>query len=171
MRIDWHSFSEIFTTAATLAVLSYVCISIYEARNHPQPGAVLRSVSGNHHGVDSPAMGRILKDVKTKNLIVAVSPNCPFCRRSRSFYRSLIAVAAKQTQLQVLFAFPDGTEESELRSFLEGSSSPGLVKINFAKCGIDSTPTLILMDDKKKITRSWVGMLNSDQERDVLGTL
>jgi len=169
----WRAAMELVSTIATLAVLLYVGVAVYQARKQNTAMTDLMAQAVERDKLNPDAVAKILPAVLDKNLIVAISVSCPYCKRSRGLYTSLLASRRKSDAAQILFAFPKGTSDESIRAFWGSSDVPNaaIVKADFDGCGIGATPTVLLLNGKREILRRWVGALTPGQEKDVLGSL
>lgn len=102
-----------------------------------------------------------------RNVLLVISQTCHFCEEEMPFYRD-IGEAAVQVSARVYAVFPPGQAEPD--KFLSARSvrTDGVVIHAFDKLGVRGTPTLLVVDDRGKIERAWVGALNLAQEKEVL---
>jgi hypothetical protein len=106
-----------------------------------------------------------------KTLLLVLSRDCPYCTQSAPFYRRLVRETKGQPGLQLVAVLPQSPKQAT--TYLSGLKVP-LTNIRQAAIpdlGVRGTPTLILVDNKGSVIRSWVGKLPTDKEDDVLGSL
>ena len=105
-----------------------------------------------------------------KNLVLVLKKGCHFCVESAEFYRKLIP-AAKEKDVLTVAVLPTETEES--RRYLNELGLPTLEtkQAQLDSINIIGTPTLILTNEQGEVIQSWVGKLNSEQEKQVLESL
>lgn len=121
----------------------------------------------------SPTVGRTVTlanfdlSGSNRNVLVVMMKGCRFCEESMDFYKSLIN-ERQGTGNNVIAVFPPGSSEigAYLRNF-------GLteIEVKYADLSgmeeVDGTPTIIVTDPNGKITKSWVGKLSPEKEREV----
>jgi len=91
-----------------------------------------------------------------RNLVLFISETCYFCEQEMPFYRTLREKLPSQASLVAVFP----PQEPEPAKFLAGKD----VKVDhvastlaLASIGVRGTPTLLLVDEKGKVERAWVG--------------
>ncbi len=103
---------------------------------------------------------------KSLTLILVLSPTCPHCIRSQSFYKRLAAEAAPHS-VRLVVAVPDKAKAGE---FLAGA---GLIRADLRvwadlSAAVSSTPTLLALDSGRVVRRVWVGRMNEHREAEIL---
>jgi hypothetical protein len=123
-----------------------------------------------------PAVGTILKPESVdwsrsdRNLVLALSTQCHFCSESAAFYRKLLP-AARSKQIRSVAVLPQPIEES--RPYLEtlGVEVQELKQLPLSSIGVGATPTILLIDSKGVVLKTWEGKLPGTSEADVLAHL
>jgi thioredoxin-related protein len=102
-------------------------------------------------------------------LVIAVRYGCHFCEASLPFYKRLMEASngVSANKLRIAFISPDN--EYLAAHILPSWAPMDTVRSNvFFPPWITGTPTMILMDNKGKVDKVWVGVLNISQQRDVI---
>lgn len=155
---------EIAANFAVVAVAVVVCVVLLRehlGKAQPSTGLLrpgqqfqLRGVSWNAH---------------KQTLVLALRPGCEFCERSAPFYRSLVRLEGQgAARFRIVAALPG--DPAEGRAFLAGeglSSVESAFVDSLASVGISGTPTLVLVNNHGRVTRVWVGLLSSGEEKSV----
>jgi hypothetical protein len=106
-------------------------------------------------------------------LLLAVRKGCHFCEDSMPFYRRLVALRDQhQIDTQLVAVFPDS--EVEARSVLKDArlDSVGLASgVPLLSINVTGTPTLVLVDKRGVVSRTWAGELTQEGEGEVLRAL
>jgi hypothetical protein len=110
-----------------------------------------------------------LSTASHETLVLAISARCSFCEASLPFYARL--ASADTDAVRIVAVLPES--DSEARGFVKriGSDLTALTGQNFRDLRIEGTPTLILLDSKRKVEKVWTGKLSSGQEQEVLKTV
>jgi len=105
-----------------------------------------------------------------QTLVLVLREGCHFCSDSAEFYRRL-ASETLQTKTKLVTVLPGSIEDS--RKYLNDLRVPirDIRQSPLSKVNIRGTPTLLLVDRKGVITKSWVGQLSPDGETEVLDAL
>lgn len=102
-----------------------------------------------------------------KTLVMAMRVGCQYCTESAPFYRRLAHMAqAGETAAQLVAALPDDPASARAYLASEQISIPS-VEIDLNKVGITGTPTLVLVDQRGRVLRKWVGVLSELQQDQV----
>ena len=165
-----RSALDVVATVATVVVLGYVIFQVHHTR------LVQDALVSSHAWQDAGANGvvaalpRLEYRRARSTVLVALSPQCHYCKESLPFYQRIIALGDRG--VRVVFIF-DEAQAGGYRAFLaESGVTPSEVKVvKFAQYGIQGTPTLVVVDDKGRLARSRVGRLSLQQEADVVSML
>lgn len=102
-----------------------------------------------------------------RTLVAVLRSDCPFCERSKPFYRRL--AAREREDVQFVIAAPPGDMDIEsYRPVLEPDS---IVFIERGTLPVLGTPTLLLVDREGAVEAAWTGQLSPDQEGEVLAAV
>jgi thiol-disulfide isomerase/thioredoxin len=105
-----------------------------------------------------------------KTLVLAIRKGCHFCSESAPFYQKL-AQLAPDKHLRLIAAFPHSVDEGQ--GYLKELGVPitELKQADFSQLNVSGTPTLLLLDNKGRVQKFWVGKLPPDKETEVIGSL
>jgi len=104
------------------------------------------------------------------HLVLALQEDCHFCSESAAFYQRLSGIAT-QSGCHLIAVLPQ--EESEGRKYVAGLglSIGDVRKVSLYELGVDGTPTLILVDNRGTVKRTWPGKLPPEGEAAVIKAL
>lgn len=106
-------------------------------------------------------------------LLIAISPNCRYCKASLPFYKELIQNRKDSSSKEILFVIDKqegvALEVDMLRNV--GIQNPKVLQIDFAKAKILAVPTLVALDETAQIKAFWVGELAEEGKQEVLAQL
>lgn len=108
---------------------------------------------------------------KDKTMVFVLSTKCHFCSESVPFYQSVLRKTSALPHLAAVAVFPQ--DELEAKSYADKSGLPfdRIVHSDLKSIAIRGTPTLLLVDSKGIVQRSWAGQLSKKQESDVMDSL
>lgn len=102
-------------------------------------------------------------------LVLVLNTGCHFCEQSVPFYQKLAETQGPAgNDLEIIAAFPNAANmvgEFMTRANLRIRS---VAEVPLEKLRVNATPTLILVDRSGQVERSWVGMLTTVEEIDLL---
>ncbi len=152
-------------TNVALLILCVVVVFILAGRTISRP---TQSVSSAWQSGDQFPDLTALSTASHETLVLAISARCSFCEASLPFYSRL---ASADTGVKIVAFLPES--DAEARGFVKriGSDLTAVTGQNFRDLRIEGTPTLILLDSKRKVERVWAGKLSSVQEQEVLKTV
>jgi hypothetical protein len=105
-----------------------------------------------------------------QTLVLVLREGCHFCSDSAEFYRRL-AMESRQTKTKLVTVLPGSIEDS--RKYLDDLKVPinAIRQSPLSKVNVRGTPTLLLVNEKGMVTKSWVGQLSPDRETEVLDAI
>ena len=105
-----------------------------------------------------------------QTLVLVLREGCHFCSDSAEFYRQL-AMESRQTKTKLVTVLPGSIEDS--RKYLNDLKVPinEIRQSPLSKVNVRGTPTLLLVNEKGVVTKSWVGQLPRDRESEVLDAI
>lgn len=108
---------------------------------------------------------------KDQTLILVLKKGCKYCTESAPFYQRLFKEIEERGKTQLVIVSPN--EQQDAKSYLAGLGlNPSLiVQVSLNSIQVKGTPTLLLVDNKGKLTSQWVGKLSPNSETEVLATL
>jgi hypothetical protein len=106
-----------------------------------------------------------------RTLLLVLQSGCHFCTESAPFYQRLARETAQASGVHLVAVLPqDVTEGTKYLNSL-GVPILDVRQAQLDSLGVEGTPTLILIDGKGVVTKSWVGKLSGDKEAEVLSQL
>jgi hypothetical protein len=157
--------TNIAVIVTSVALLGFLGNSWYGSHHAPQSrGARARALVGSTvklTGVDFTRKG--------KTLLIAVSSTCHFCEESQPFYRQLANMPGVTANLVAVLPMPQRDAENYVHSTI--SSSLQVVSASLDTIGVNSTPTLLLVDGQGKVERAWIGKLDDAGQKQVQSQL
>ena len=106
-----------------------------------------------------------------RTLLLVLHKGCRYCTASAPFYQRLVSDGAGRGSVRLIAVLPEGIEEG--RDYLKGLgvSIADVRQATPTSLGLRGTPTLVLVDNRGVVTRSWAGQLDAVGERQVLSSL
>jgi hypothetical protein len=107
---------------------------------------------------------------KQHTLVLALQTSCHYCADSAPFYQELL----KQQDLggwQAVAVLPQPVQQSLAYMQSRGYSIPRVFQMDLGSIGVSGTPTLLLVSQKGKLEKEWVGKLNPSGEDEVAAAL
>lgn len=103
-------------------------------------------------------------------VVLALQKGCHFCTESAPFYQKLVSQASqKGTRIVAILPSEVNASQEYLNALNVRISEIRQIPLEVLKVG--GTPTVILVNDKGVVVRSWVGKLPPNQEAEVLSML
>lgn len=105
-------------------------------------------------------------------LVMVLSSECVYCIHDAPFYRQLSALRASSGgALRLVAVAPENTIAAA--AFLHHSSvnTDAVLSMPPRQLGVQLLPTLLLIDEHRKLERYWVGELDQGRRQEVLSTL
>jgi hypothetical protein len=105
--------------------------------------------------------------------VVVLSNTCHFCVESADFYRRLAALEGRAGgHFQALFLGTRGPEDADRFVSAQGLDRSRTRPLPpDLQARVPGTPTLLLVDGRGRVTQSWMGKLNHNQEEEVLAVV
>lgn len=103
-----------------------------------------------------------------KTLVLVLQKGCHFCSESAPFYQRLVRETSGLPGLRLMAVLPQRADEA--KEYLSEINVPvqDVRQAPPKALGVSGTPTLILVDDRGVVLKSWVGKLPAEQEAEVL---
>lgn len=170
--MNWRRFKSVLEITTNIAVLVAAVVMIYvfasgylaSGKNDQRPNSLPKGSQFNFRGVDYRKAPR--------TLILALNTRCSYCTKSIPFYRQLLEAQSRgNSGAKIIAIFPDA--QKDIGEYLQEHHLPldALPKVDLMALNIDSTPTLVVLDNGGKVINSWVGRLSKDGEREVFRTM
>lgn len=105
-------------------------------------------------------------------LVLAISPKCQYCTESMPFYRRL-ALTPSVGEGRVALTVARVGEADELSRYLQAHEFVPTEVVGVRESGlrVSGTPLLVLLDQNGAVVSSWAGLLESNQEGDVIAAV
>jgi hypothetical protein len=109
----------------------------------------------------------------SRTLILALNVDCRYCTRSVPFYNSLAEARQENANQSNIVAAFINKDTALVKSYADEKqlSVHAVAGVDLDKLGVQTTPTLILVDSTGKVLDSWRGELRADGEREVFNAL
>ncbi len=165
MNSNWKQRLEVLTNVAIICVC--VLIAVIGVKKFLLGGTPGAPVSGPAKGarISLPEVDWSRAD---QNMVLVLSTQCHFCSESAEFYRRLLPQAGAR-KVQIVAVLPQSAEES--RRYLTGLGLPvsdvAVRQSPLTEIQASGTPTLIVVDKKGVVTRTWFGKLGPQGEAEV----
>lgn len=105
-------------------------------------------------------------------LVLALNTGCHYCEQSVPLYQKLAQLHQSGGEdLGIVAVLPNGSEM--VRDFMTKNNLhiQSVAAVPLENLQVNATPTLILVDKDGRVERSWVGMLNPNEEGELLKLL
>lgn len=160
-----HRILNIVSVACALLVL-WQFVSWFRERN-PAANSAANSVN-----IGSKI---VLRDVNwtasPRTVVLALSSNCRHCLANAPFYRSLVN-ASRNGRFRVVAVLGETPEEYGPRLPALGLEAIGEVhQADLESIGVRVTPTVLIVDDKGRVSSVWAGKLSESQQKEVYAKL
>lgn len=102
-----------------------------------------------------------------QTLLLVLREGCHFCSDSASFYQRLVKAQGRHANAKLVAVLPGAIDDS--RKYLNNLGVPisDIRQAQLGAVGVRGTPTLLMINDKGMITKSWIGKLPTDKEAEV----
>ncbi len=156
--------SEWLLNFVSLGLLIYIALILVK----PRVGNPARSVA-LRPGQAVPISG-IDWGKSHHTLVLALQTGCHFCAESAPFYKALLK-DREAGGWQAVAVLPQPVQRSITYMQAEGYSVPQVRQINLSTIGVSGTPTLLLVNDKGRLEKKWIGELGPTGENEVAAAL
>jgi len=105
-------------------------------------------------------------------LLIALKKGCHFCEESMPFYRRLLTMQQSgQLNARIVAVFPDGP--ADVTDVMESQklSIPSFSAMHLDTFRVSGTPTLILVDQRGRVVKPWIGKQDGAGENDIIQTI
>jgi len=152
-----------------MIALVLVCIGVVVIKHYWHPGR--SAVPPRDYGV--PVGSKVpLPDIdwekNGQTLLLVLDTGCQYCTASAPFYQQMVRETAHNRSIQLVATFPQ--EISKSKQYLNEHNVPidEVRQSSLNALGVKGTPTLILVNNKAEVLRSWPGQLSPEAEKEVL---
>jgi hypothetical protein len=106
-----------------------------------------------------------------QTLLLVLRDGCHFCSDSAGFYQRLAKDRGVSANTRLIAVLPGDVDDS--RRYLDGLGVPisEVRQAPLSKLGVSGTPTLLLVNDKGVVTKSWIGQLPTEKEEEVIAAV
>lgn len=132
------------------------------------------TTANSHQRLSAPYTGQALglPDIRYGNkatLVLALSTRCHFCQQSTPFYQKLTKISSRAGDaLKIVAILPQDEASSSRYLSQQGIVVDRIVSGSLGAISVGATPTVILLDAKRKVLKSWAGLMNGSRESEVL---
>lgn len=115
------------------------------------------------------ALAELVPQGATSTLVLALSPDCPHCKRSIAFYRELSPQLPHG--LNAIFSPP--YQEAQLKKLFADSAIQArqVQEVDFQALGIRGIPTLLHIDQNGTVLDAWEGYLKAEKQAEIYALL
>jgi thioredoxin-related protein len=103
-----------------------------------------------------------------QTLLLVMDTECSYCAASAPFYQQIVRENAQKRKVQLIAVLPQDVANSKQYLNHLGVPIDEVRQSALDPLGVKGTPTLILINDKAEVVRSWPGKLTPEEEKDVL---
>jgi hypothetical protein len=121
-------------------------------------------------GIDLPPLAGYNWAAYPETLVLAIRAGCHFCEDSMPFYQRLGELeAAHQLRAHILVVTPDDTEKAKgMPHWSEINVSSYVFNEPLNRIQVSGTPTVMLVDARGRVKRSWVGEQSPKGESEII---
>lgn len=104
-----------------------------------------------------------------RTIVLAISTTCHYCKESEPFYRRIrqeLGAAVKMVAV-----LPQSTADSEQYLSTAGVKVDQVKQLTLNALGVRGTPTMLLVNGNRVVTKVWVGRLQDQEQEQVLSFL
>jgi len=106
-----------------------------------------------------------------RTLLLVLQAGCHFCTESAPFYQRLARETAQMSGVHLVAVLPQDVADGSKYLNSLGVPVQDVRQARLDALGVSGTPTLILIDGKGVVMKTWVGKLSGDREAEVLNQL
>lgn len=104
--------------------------------------------------------------------VIVLSSQCTYCLHDLPLYRRLSAARSSSGgMLHLVAVLPEKTATATAFLNSSGVNTDNVLSMAPREVGVQMVPTLLLLDENRKLKRYWVGEMNPGREREVLAVL
>jgi hypothetical protein len=164
---------DLLNVATNIVVVLFAIVAIgVLVKNYFAPPGAKATVAIKRGSVFPEIPGVDYKQA-SRTLILALNVDCRYCTRSVPFYNSLATAQHENSgQSNIVAAFIN--QDAELVKSYSGEKQllvQAISGVDLDKLGVQTTPTLVLVDSSGRVLDSWRGELKADGEREVFTAL
>jgi thiol-disulfide isomerase/thioredoxin len=106
-----------------------------------------------------------------QTLLFVISTGCKFCKESAPFYQRIVQESQSIKSLRLVAVFPQGKSAGEKYLSDMGIAIREVKQSEPESVGARGFPTLILVDNKGAVKKTWVGKLPAEKEAEVVSRM
>jgi hypothetical protein len=103
-----------------------------------------------------------------QTLLLVLRDGCHFCSDSDEFYQRLAKAQSIDTKTKLVAVLPGSTDDSHKYLASLGVPLRDVRQESLKTVGVSGTPTILMVNNKGIVTKSWVGRLPADKEMEVI---
>jgi thioredoxin-related protein len=143
---------------ASIVIYRYLFQSSQTANSRVEKGFIVPTLGENW-------------DTQERTVILALSTECRFCTENSDFYKMLVDKFSETEGIRIMAVFPQDKEISEQYLQNLGIKISVIKQTKLRDLGVSGTPTIILVDNKRKVVDSWVGKLDEKSQTKVIESI
>jgi hypothetical protein len=171
--LDRKRLKDLLETYTSISLLLLAIAGISSlAINHfvKQPPAVLRS--GLERGMVLESIPSIDYRTSTRTLLLALNTKCIYCSESLPFFKKLAAANGLSSgTLHIVAIFPNKTQDVAIYLKENDFSVDTVAEVEFSHLNISGTPSMVLLDNKGRVSDFWIGKLSDGEADKLIGSL
>jgi hypothetical protein len=101
-----------------------------------------------------------------RTIILGISTHCHFCTESAPFYRRLQSEIGEGVKVVAVLSEP--VEEAANYLTAEGVKPDGIKRVLLQRLGVRGTPTMMLVDERGRVSKVWAGKVQDADQNKVL---
>ncbi len=107
-----------------------------------------------------------------RTLLLVLQVGCRFCNESVPFYGHLEQLQKNgQIQAQIVVVFPNDPQSAKAMLKSAGLPFAAVPGVDLGTLGVSGTPTAIVLDEQGRVLKSWLGVLSSAAQKDLITSL
>ncbi len=106
-----------------------------------------------------------------RTVVIALSTHCGFCNSSAPFYKDLVSRFESNPNVRLIAVLPEGLDESHQHLTELGIAINDIKSLTLSEINVAGTPTILLIDENRRVADSWVGKLDSKSEAKVINAI
>ena len=166
-------YLQALEATAYVAIIAICGTLLYQQlfSSAPVGNAAMPSIAaGDQHA----SLAALVPEGQDQALVVAVSPNCPYCEKSMPFYQKFLEQRSEQGASLPLIAAVDEyvVLEQEQETLARHQVTPDtLVQLNTQALNILGVPTMLLVKRSGEVKQVWRGYQDEAQQEEILKQL
>jgi len=161
---------SIVEVSSYLLLIAFSSVLIYQQVFSKSPEDTQNIAVGDTYE----ALKQIVPKGASEALLLALSPDCPYCEKSMAFYEELIASRDKsKSELKVIAAVHSEVPTEREKAALEDHNVvvDQLVQLDFASLKIMGVPAMLLVDEDGEVQEIWNGQPDENAQKEILELL